>query len=250
MTLPLARKTIAVTRPRRQNEELVQLIRAAGGKGIELPLVDIDAALDDVVVQEVAGRLAEYSIAIFVSPNAVESILPRLLIFAAWPDGLLAAVPGPGTGRVLLAHGVTRVILPKDRHDSEGLLATPELQVHSVRGRRIVIFCGEGGRTLLKATLEARGARVDMVPCYRRIAVPGAVARLQQIERLDALILTSSESLRYLNSFAGDILRETTLFVPHARIAEIAQSLGLRHIVRTAADNPGIVADLCAYNWP
>ena len=44
-------------------------------------------------------------------------------------------------------------------------------------------------------------------------------------------------------------LEKTPLFVPHARIAENARSLGLGNIILTEAADAGLVAGLLAYNW-
>jgi uroporphyrinogen-III synthase len=72
--------------------------------------------------------------------------------------------------------------------------------------------------------------------------------------QLDALTVSSSEGLRYLLDLldaAGRArLMATPLFVPHARIADNARALGLQQVILTGPADAGIVAGLCAYNWP
>ena len=71
--------------------------------------------------------------------------------------------------------------------------------------------------------------------------------------RLDALVVSSSEALRYLVDGlppeAHAYLRQTPLFVPHARIAENARALGLGRVVLTEAADSGLIRGLLAYNW-
>jgi uroporphyrinogen-III synthase len=71
--------------------------------------------------------------------------------------------------------------------------------------------------------------------------------------QLDALTVSSSEGLRYLVDlldFDGlAYLKETPVFVPHARIAENARALGLQKIILTEAADAGILGGLRAYNW-
>ena len=75
-----------------------------------------------------------------------------------WPAQLVAFAPGPGTAEALASVGVTDVRIPATTFDSEGLLALPELS--AVRGKRIVIFRGDGGREDLgDALVRARRAR-------------------------------------------------------------------------------------------
>jgi uroporphyrinogen-III synthase len=38
--------------------------------------------------------------------------------------------------------------------------------------------------------------------------------------------------------------------VPHRRIADNARDLGLGRVLLTAPADAGIIAGLCAYNWP
>lgn len=254
--LPLAGKTVVVTRPQAQANGLVRLIEAAGGEAIRLPLFEIEPFVDEGLFKRIAGQLADFVLVVFVSPNAVQCALPSLLRHAPWPAGLPVAVPGPGTARALAALGVSKILVPPERYDTEALLELPELEGAVLRGRRVLVFCGEGGRAQLSETMAVRGADVQRIDCYRRVPFPDAKTGLMELSRngqMDALVVTSSEGLRLLYSPVEkefvDILAEIPIFVPHARIAELAESLGIRHIVRTAADNPGIVAALCAYNW-
>jgi uroporphyrinogen-III synthase len=254
---PLAGRSIVVTRPQAQAAPLAEAIAAAGGTPIVFPLLEISPAADPQPLAEAAARLAEYAVAAFVSPNAVEHALPVLLAHGAWPAGLLPAAVGQGTVKALAARGVTGCIAPTERFDSEALLALPELAAERVAGRRVAIFRGDGGRELLADTLRQRGATVDCITCYRRSGPSDGVAPLLtawRLGRLDAITVSSSEGLRYLVDLLDAeglaFLQATPLFVPHARIAENARALGLSHIVLTEAADAGLIAGLHAYNWP
>ena len=254
---PLAGKTIVVTRPRAQAGPLAAAIAAQGGQPLVFPLLEISPAADTQPLADAVARLADYSLAVFISPNAVDHALPAILARGGWPAGLLPAAVGQGTVKALAAHGVAGCIAPDERFDSEALLALPELAAERVAGRRIAIFRGDGGRELLADTLRARGAEVDCVSCYRRSGPADGVASLLdawRAGRLDALTVSSSEGLRYLvdllDAEGRAWLQKTPVFVPHARIADNARALGLSNIILTEAADAGILAGLGAYNWP
>lgn len=256
-TGPLAGKTIVVTRPRAQAGPLAAAIAAQGGQPLVFPLLEISPAADTQPLADAVARLADYSLAVFISPNAVDHALPAILARGGWPAGLLPAAVGQGTVKALAAHGVAGCIAPDERFDSEALLALPELAAERVAGRRIAIFRGDGGRELLADTLRARGAEVDCVSCYRRSGPADGVASLLdawRAGRLDALTVSSSEGLRYLvdllDAEGRAWLQKTPVFVPHARIADNARALGLSNIILTEAADAGILAGLGAYNWP
>jgi uroporphyrinogen-III synthase len=71
--------------------------------------------------------------------------------------------------------------------------------------------------------------------------------------QLDALTVSSSEGLRnlvdLLDGPGRERLRNTPVFVPHERIAEIAETFGLRRVTLTGPADAGIIDGLCAYNW-
>lgn len=253
----LAGKTIVVTRPLAQAAPLAEAIAAAGGIPLVFPLLEILPPADPQAVAAAAERLPGCALAIFISPNAVDWALPAILARGPWPAGVTPAAVGPGTVKVLAAHGVSGCIAPRERFDSEALLALPQLADEQVDGRRVVIFRGDGGREMLADSLRARGATVDCVTCYRRAGPQNGIDPLLtawRAGRLDALTVSSSEALRHLVDLLDEEgrarLQKTPVFVPHARIAETARASGLDNIILTDAADAGILAGLRAYNWP
>ncbi|MFV5216011.1 uroporphyrinogen-III synthase [Azonexus caeni] len=252
----LAGRRIVVTRPRDQAAPLARLIAAAGGDALLFPLLEIAPAEDRRPLEALARQLADYRLAVFVSPNAVAHALPTLLAAGDWPASLIPAAVGPGTVRALEEAGIAGCIAPRERFDSEGLLALPELAPAAVAGCRVAILRGDGGRELLADTLRQRGASVDAVTCYQRSGPAGGFASLVDAwreARLDAIVVSSSEALRYLvdglPAEGRAYLQQTPLFVPHARIAESARALGLERVVLTAGADSGLIRGLLAYNW-
>ena len=250
----LAGRRILVTRPAAQAAPLATAIAAEGGEARCFPLIDIAPATDPEPLAAFVAARATYALAVFVSPNAVEHSLPALLAVGPWPEGLTAIGVGPGTAARLADFGVVARV-PAEHFDSEGMLELPELQPAAVVGRRVALVRGDGGRDLLASTLAERGAQVDAVACYRRLA-PGRAEPLVSWLRnkaVDALTVSSSEGLRNLFALLDteNAARLTHLpcFVPHPRIAATAAELGLRRVVQTGAADAGILRALREYPW-
>lgn len=238
---PLAGRGIAITRPAEQAHTLSTLIQARGGQPIAYPLLAI-APLDDYrAFDSELDRLAEADWAIFISSNAVEQAMPRLLQrYPALPGRLRFAAIGPTTAARLGSFGIPQVLIPQHQHDSEHLLALPEMQ--EVAGRTVLLFRGVGGRELLADTLVARGAQVHFAECYRRTNPQrdaGQLAALWQNGALDAVVVTSSEALRNLIQLAGQApwLESVLLCVNHARIADQARQHGFRVALAEGPDD-------------
>jgi len=218
---PLAGVRILITRPQRQAEPLASAIRQQGGQAMLLPLIDIRPPRHPERIDEFLGHLDRFDLAIFISPNAVEQALSRLPNPRhAWPAKLAIAATGAGTAQALARHGLEAAVVPRDRFDSEGLLAEPSL--HSVRGQNVLILRGEGGRELLAETLRARGATVEYAECYRRAAPaydPRAIALLQP-GAINIAVYTSGEAIDNLLALYGENARRFLQQVPALVVSE------------------------------
>jgi uroporphyrinogen-III synthase len=243
---PLAGVGVLVTRPARQAAGLVAQLAALGARPLVFPAIVILPPADAAPLARAHAELDRYDAAIFVSANAAEYGAP-----GRWPARVAAFAPGPGTAAALVACGVPDVRIPES-YDSDGLLALPALA--HVRGQRIAIFRGEGGRDVLADALRARGAQVDCIDCYRR-ARPGSgaegLADALRAGRVHAITVTSSEGLdnlcAVLPAEAGAIMRGLPVFAQHPRIAEHARSLGFAAIATSSGDD-GLVAGLLEWS--
>jgi uroporphyrinogen-III synthase len=216
------------------------------------PLLDIAAVQNSRELQEQISRLAQFDLAIFISPNAVKYGIAAIQDVVSGasneidlPPALKIATVGQGSAKALRELGISNVIAPTERFDSEGLLALPQLQ--NVAGWRVMIFRGDGGRELLGDTLKARGATVEYAACYRRSkSQQDAGALIAAMP--DAITVTSSEALGYLRDLLDESSRArlaaVPLFVPHARIAELACQLGWQHVKSMSSGDDGMVAAL------
>lgn len=242
---PLAGLNIVVTRPREQAADLAQRIERQGGRALLFPLLEIAPVSDQAALHGQLLRLAQFDLLIFISPNAVRygmAAMPPL------PDTVRVATVGQGSAQALRELGISGIIAPTGRYDSEALLALPELQ--TVSGWRVAILRGDGGRELLGETLKARGATVEYITCYQRSKPPFDAASLLAAAP-DAITVTSSEALGHLWAIleepARTRLAATPLFVPHERIASLARQQGWQHVVVTASGDDGMMAALVAW---
>jgi uroporphyrinogen-III synthase len=227
---PLENIGIAITRPIDQAKKLAALIEQAGGTPIFFPLIKITPLADYSQFESVISNIKDYDWAIFISSNAVQNGMPRL-VKNGLPLSLKFAAIGPVTAYELQSFGAKLVLTPKDRFDSESLLALPEMQ--AVKNKKILIVRGVGGRDVLAETLKERGAQVTFAECYQRTNPQtncDLLAQLYVDKKLHGIIVTSSEAMRHLLDLAGaaDWLQNVTLFVNHARIAEQPLELGLK----------------------
>lgn len=249
VALPLNGMGVVVTRPAHQARQLAQLISSAGGEAILFPVLEILDAADLRPLQALIARLDEFDVAIFISPNAVSKALNLIRAQRQLPPRLLIAAIGKGSRKELENCGISNIIAPEKQFDSEGLLALP--QFHDMRGKRVVIFRGEGGRETLGDTLVARGATLEYAECYRRckpaIDTAPLLHRWARGE-VHAVTATSGESLHNLFDLLGKLgqqwLKQTPLFVPHERIAQIARGMGLAQIIVTPPGDEGLVTGL------
>jgi uroporphyrinogen-III synthase len=249
--------SVVITRPLTQATPFAQRVVAIGRNAVVFPLLEIHALPDPAPLRMALQDLSPYAMVAFVSPNAIDAAFG---ILPAWPEDVAIAVVGEGSRAALARHGVTsanaRIFSPRDpkRTDSQTLLQA--LDLDALRGKHVLIVRGETGRELLADELRAAGVQVAQVAAYRRAAPAlDEAGRLQLTRLLDEpndWIVTSSEALRNLiemveqlgNGCALTKMQQQRLIVPHARIAETAEMLGIRNVILTGSGDEQLLAAL------
>lgn len=231
---PLANKRVLVTRPQQRAEHFAALVEQAGGEAIRFPVMTITETDLSAFPQ---AFLDTCQLAIFVSPTAVEETFAHI---SQLPKHTTAIAIGSRTAEKLEQYGYPVTIMA-DSHDSEGLLAEPAMQSESVSGQHIIIFRGNGGRSLLADVLRERGAKVEYATMYRRVLPDVAHLQTAQLNQLQAVCVTSNQGLEHLMLLCDDQdrLKSLPLIVPGRRANNLAIELGFRKIYQAdnASDN-------------
>lgn len=229
------------TRPAGQAAALTQALQALGLTVTELPLIAITPRALDGAEQRLLLDLDRYDAVFFVSANAARLGLEAVADYwPQWPHALPAYAVGESTAAVLRETALT-VELPAQA-DTEGLLALSSLQ--QVAGKKFLLLRGVGGRELLRETLQARGATVDVVELYHRELPVDAAQRLQSAAQADVVILTSPDALRHWLQLAGAAALRPCWLVVSARMQAQAEAAGATVLPAQAADVASIVVAL------
>ena len=246
---PLEGIGIVLTRARTRGEALRGALVERGARVIVFPCLEIAAEDPGLGGRHALASLASVRMAVFVSANAVEHGLAAARAFGPWPPAVAVAAIGEATATALREAGFARVISPSTRFDSESLLGLPELQ--AVKDARVVIFRGVGGREDLRRSLEARGATVDYVQCYRRVrpsSDPEQVLAALKKGEIRAVHAMSGETVDNFMVLAGEgaaeYLRELALVVPHEAISRNRAARHFGRVIVAAPDADAMQAAL------
>lgn len=243
---------VLVTRPALQAREWVDSLRAAALQAEALPLIAIEPPADTAAVRSAWASLPAQAMAVFVSPNAVAHFFAQRPEAAAWPDGTLAASPGPGTSLALLRAGVPAVqIVEPPAHaaqfDSETLWQ--QLGDRDWTGSHVLIVRGSSGRDWLAERLRERGASLSFVAAYQRAAPTLATGERQLLAMALAepsqhlWFFSSSEAVQHLDTLArGTDWSHAVALATHPRIAETAHRLGLATVHEARPSLAAVVA--------
>ncbi|HXC46138.1 MAG TPA: uroporphyrinogen-III C-methyltransferase [Solirubrobacteraceae bacterium] len=187
--LPLAGRSVAVTRARAQASGLARRLTALGASVIEAPTIRV-RALDGPPLEP-----APYDLICLTSANGVEYLFERLA--AGGRDarslaGARVAAIGPGTARALDERGIAADVVP-ERFLAESLVEA----LRDFAVEYALVATASGARTLLPDALRARGARVDVLALYETVAEPLSETILKQAQTADYIAFTSSSSVLY-----------------------------------------------------
>ena len=249
----LAGVGVLVTRPAHQAEPLCDELERRGASVTRFPVLAIGPPEDAAARDQGIRRLPGMDWVIFVSPNAVHALLDRLEEMGlGWPGGVRTAGVGAGTAAALEERGLHMDCVPKTGFDSESLLAQPAFR--HMAGRRAMLVRGDGGREILRQTLEKRGAEVHVVAAYRRMRPatdPAILDTAWAAGAMDVAVVTSGAALENLLTLACPERRErllgTGLVVISQRVAAQASGLGFANgIVATEGTSAEAMSDAVA----
>lgn len=229
---PLNGVRVLITRPRPKAEKLANYLRQLGAEAVIMPMLEICPCSADELPLPI--DIAEFDKAIVVSTSAAECLFkhrPRNVTSVKW------FTPGSGTGDFLASRGV-RAENPATLFTSEAMLQLPELQ--NIKGQRILLVKGEGGRDLLEQTLKKGGAEVTALTAYRRSNPyydAGTLDRTLEDQKINAIVATSGQIVTNLVSHCSRAtpLRELFLLVPSTRVSDIAKQAGFSKIQLAAS---------------
>lgn len=222
---------VLVTRPEQQAVKLCKLIQDHGGKAIRFPVFEIKPNENQQVIKNILRDIAQYDIGIFVSKSAVDSII-KLLGDGQFGLGKLKVVAMGSATAVALEHISSNIII-NDGPNSESLLEMDALDAGVVRGKKIIIFRGNGGRELLAEVLKERDAKVTYADVYRRECPQydeDTIGKIWTSNIPDVIVVTSNNGLQnlfsLLNSGQRALLLNKQLIVMGKRMIDFAKGFG------------------------
>ncbi|CEG55795.1 uroporphyrinogen-III synthase [Legionella fallonii] len=222
------------TRPTNQAHELSKNIIAEGGVAIECPTLEIQATNNAWI--NALPNLYNVNQAIFISANAVYHCFTQLkLHHLDWPTSIKVIAIGHGSAKALSEFNIPVHHIP-EVPDSEHLLNISSLQ--QIKNQTVLLFKGEGGRTLIAEGLLQKGAHVIPINVYKR-GIPQIrqefINSLWREDLVDIILLTSEQSIHNLfkifSEEAHNWLQEKPSLVISDRLAKSAALFGMKKII-------------------
>lgn len=222
-TKPLFGRRVVVTRTRDQASELSRRLEELGAEVLEIPTIKILPPKSEKVLCEAIEGIGEYDWLVFTSPNGVEHFFR--VFFEVYRDireigGVKIAAIGPATAARLEALHLQVDLQPKE-FVAEAVLETFKKEC-DVENLRFLLPRADLARDALPEGLEALGAIVDDVECYRTVPEmadeSGNVARLLA-EGADMITFTSGSTVENFCNLLD--LRALTLKFRKLKLASI-----------------------------
>ena len=202
--LPLAGRTILVTRARHQAGQLSEKLRALGAEVVEIPAIEIVPPASYAELDEALMNLSQYQWLIVTSANGVEALRGRMVELEVGVGDLshvqIAAV-GSATEWALVELGMTVAVTPQE-YVAESLV---EGLGDHVDGKHVLLARAAVARDVIPDSLRARGATVDVVEAYRTVIPAESVTAIRTLfgpsgRAPDAATFTSSSTVtNFLN---------------------------------------------------
>ncbi|NEE00337.1 uroporphyrinogen-III synthase [Phytoactinopolyspora halotolerans] len=254
-TKPLFGWRVLVPRTKEQAGSLTAALRKSGAVPEEVPTISVEPPrnpqqIDKAVRGMVEGR---YEWIAFTSFNALRAVKEKLVGYgldARALSGLKVAAVGEKTAEALRAWGVEPDLVPSGEQSAMGLLADwPPYDEVLDPINRVFLPRADIATETLAAGLSEMGWEVDDVTAYRTVrAAPPPAATREAIKtgKFDAVLFTSSSTVRNLVGIAGKPHANTVIACIGPATAKTAEEHGLRVDVMAPEPSVELLAEAVA----
>jgi uroporphyrinogen III methyltransferase/synthase len=234
---PLFGWRVLVPRTKEQAGALSSALRGHGAVPQEVPTISVEPPRNPQQMEKAIRGLVEgrYEWVAFTSVNALRAVREKFEEYgldARAFSGLKVAAVGAKTAEALAAWGIVADLVPSGEQSAAGLLADwPEYDELLDPINRVFLPRADIATENLVAGLLALGWEVDDVTAYRtvRAAPPAADVRdAIKTGRFDAVVFTSSSTVRNLVGIAGKPHTATVVACIGPQTARTAEEHGLR----------------------
>ena len=246
-TKPLFGWRVLVPRTKEQAGGLSSRLRGFGATPEEVPTISVEPPRNPQQMDKAVRGLVEgrYEWIAFTSVNAVRAVREKFEEYgldARAFSGLKIAAVGDKTAASLADWGLNADLVPSGEQSSQGLLEDwPPFDDVLDPINRVFLPRADIATETLVAGLVELGWEVDDVTAYRTVrAAPPAAPVREAIKtgKFDAVVFTSSSTVRNLVGIAGKPHTSTVIAVIGPATAKTAEEHGLR--VDVMSPNPSV----------
>ena len=248
-TKPLFGWRVLVPRTKDQASAMVARLRTYGAHSEEVPTISVEPPRSPLQMDKAIRGLVEgrYEWIAFTSVNAVKAVREKFEEYgldARAFSGLKVAVVGDVTAAALRAWGIEPDLVPTEEQSAAGLAAEfpPYDEVLDPINRVFLPRADIATETLAAGLIEL-GWEVEDVTAYRTVRAappPAAVREAIKTGKFDAVVFTSSSTVRNLVGIAGKPHPGTIIAAIGPATQKTCEEHGLR--VDVVATKPSVVA--------
>jgi uroporphyrinogen III methyltransferase/synthase len=246
-TKPLYGWRVLVPRTKEQSAGLARRLRGYGAVSEEVPTISVEPPRNPQQMDKAVRGLVEgrYEWIAFTSVNAVKAVREKFEEYgldARAFSGLKIAAVGDKTAEAIATWGIRPDLVPSGEQSARGLLEDwPPYDDLLDPINRVFMPRADIATETLVAGLVDLGWEVDDVTAYRTVrAAPPAAPVREAIKsgKFDAVMFTSSSTVRNLVGIAGKPHAQTIIACIGPATAKTAEEHGLR--VDVIAEEPSV----------
>lgn len=251
-TKPLFGWRVLVPRTKEQAGVLSARLRSYGAVPEEVPTISVEPPRNPQQMDKAVRGLVEgrYEWIAFTSVNAVKAVKEKFDEYgldARAFSGLKIAAVGDKTAECLADWGLRADLVPSGEQSARGLLEDwPEYDEVLDPINRVFLPRADIATETLVAGLLELGWEVDDVTAYRTVRAtppPAPVREAIKSGKFDAVVFTSSSTVRNLVGIAGKPHASTVIAVIGPATAKTAEEHGLRVDVMASKPDVEILVD-------